>query len=231
MEERLAAFFSPYDLEKLQNIQRRYFRHNLFGEEQEFKTENIYLTGPGRRPKYFVDYTYDFYPNRQFSRVIYRALSSSVLINLETKRVTFPFGIDDIQHIDWNSTGQFVAYSFQGYKSKYMLGGRPEWEIKDRERATLVILDIVNDKALLKNNLGRKYIADLTWSNDLSHIGVITFKPRLGVWPWELLGAMAGHPVYHNSFSIEVYDTKGNTVEIRELEGSYKLGSARIVWN
>jgi hypothetical protein len=230
MGERLAAFFSPYDLEKLQDLQIRFFRHTLFGEEQEFKTENIYLTGPGRKPKYFVNYTYDFYPNKQFSHVICR-YSSSVLIHLETKRVTFPFGIDDVQHIDWSSNGQLVAYSYQGYNAKYMLGDRPQSEIRDRDKATLVILDTLNEKTLLKKNLGGKYIADLTWSPDSSHIGVISFKARLGIWPWELLFAMAGHPVYHNTFSLEIYDTKGNSVEIKELEGSYIWGSARIVWD
>lgn len=230
MEERLAGFFSQYDLEKLRNIQTRFFRHILFGEEQEFKIENIYLTGPGRKPKYFINYTYDFYPNKQFSHVIYR-YSSSVLIHLETKRVTFPFGIDDVQHIDWSSNGQLVTYSFQGYEAKYMLGDRPQSEIRDRDQATLVIVDILKEKTLLRKNLGRKYIADVTWSPDSSHIGVISFKARLGVLPWELLLAIAGHPVYHNTFCVEIYDTKGNAVEIKELEGSYKWGSARIVWN
>jgi len=230
MEERLTAFFSQYDLEKLQNIQTRFFKSFLFENKEEFKNENIYLTGPGRKPKYFVNYTYDFYPNKQFSHVIYH-YSSSVLIHLGTKRVTFPFGIDDIQHIDWSFNGQFVAYSFQGYNSKYMLGDRPQCEIRDRDQATLVILDIINEKTLLKKNLGGKYIADLAWSPDSSHIGVITFKSRLGVLPWELLLAMAGHPVYYNTFCVEIYDTKGNMVDIKVLEGSYKWGSARIVWN
>lgn len=231
MDERLAAFFSRYDLEKLQNIQTRFFRNILFSEKQEFKTENIYLTGPGRKPKYFINYTYDFYPNKQFSHVIYHSFSSSVLINLETKRVTFPFGIDDTQHIDWSSNGQFVAYSFQGYKSKYMLGDRPQFKIRDGDQATLVILDVFSEKALLKKNLGVKYIADIAWSPDYSHIGIISFKSRFGVSPWELLLAVAGHPVYHNSFCVEIYDTKGNMVEIKALEGSYIWGSARIVWN
>jgi hypothetical protein len=230
MEKRLAAFFSQYDLVKLRNIQRRYFRHVLYGEEQKIKIENIYLTGPGRKPKYFIDYTYDFYPNKQFSHVIYR-YSSSVLIHLETKRVTFPFGIDDVQHIDWNSNGQLVTYSFQGHKAKYMLGDTPQSKIRDRDQATLVILDILNEKTLLRKNLGGKYIADIAWSPGSSHIGVISFKARLGVLPWELLGALAGHPVNNNTFFLEIYDIKGNVVVIKELEGSYKSGAARIVWN
>lgn len=230
MEEKLASFFSQYDLENLQNIQTRFFKSMLFENKEEFRNENIYLTGPGRKPKYFIDYTYGFNPNKQFSHVIYNN-SSGVLINVATMRVTFPFGIDDIQNLDWSSNGQFVAYSFQGYKSKYMLGDRPEFEIRDRDHVTLVIIDIINEKSLLKKNLGKKYITDLSWSPDASYIGVITFKPRLGIWPWEVLLAIAGHPVYHNTFCVEIYDIKGNMVDIKELEGSYKWGSARIVWN
>lgn len=230
MEGRLETFFSQYDLENLQSIQTRFFRHVLFGEEQEFKIENICLTGPGRKPKHFIDYAYDFYPNKQFSHVIYR-YSSSALIHLGTKRVTFPFGIDDVQHIDWSGNGELVAYSFQGYNSKYMLGDMPLCKTRDRDQATLVIIDILNEKTLLKKNLGDKYIADLAWSPDSSHIGVVSFKARLGVLPWELLSAMAGHPVYHNTFRLEIYDTKGNVVEIKEFEGSYTWGTARIVWN
>lgn len=43
MEEKQAAFFSPYDLQRLENIQSRFFRHTLFGEEPEFMTGNLYL--------------------------------------------------------------------------------------------------------------------------------------------------------------------------------------------
>jgi hypothetical protein len=229
MEEKLAALFSPYDLDKLQSIQSRFFENMLFENKEEFKNENVYLTGPGRRPKYFVNYTYNFYPNKQLSHIIYKH-SCGVIINLATNRVTFPFGIDDIQQIDWSSNGQLVTYSFQGYKSKYMLGNRPEVEDRDRDHATLVILDIITEKTLLRKNLGVKYIADLAWSPDASHIGVISVKHRLGVWPWELLMAIAGHPVYHNTFWVEIYDTQGNMVYVKELEGSYVWGSARIVW-
>jgi hypothetical protein len=230
MEEKQAVFFSPYDLQRLQDIQARFFRHSLFGEEPEITTRNLYLAGPGRKPKYFINFTYHFFPNRQFTHVVH-GNSSGALINAETKGITFPFGIDTLEHNDWSSTGQFFAYSFQGYKSKYILGDRPAWEIKDRDQATLVIVDVSTEKTLLRKNLGERYIVDLAWSSDSSHIGVIIVTPRLGVWPWELLAAMAGHPIYHNTYRIEVYDLKGNMVESKDFEGSYKLGSARIVWD
>ncbi|MBA3037824.1 MAG: hypothetical protein FP814_15200 [Desulfobacterium sp.] len=167
MEEKLASFFSQYDLENLQNIQTRFFKSMLFENKEEFRNENIYLTGPGRKPKYFIDYTYGFNPNKQFSHVIYNN-SSGVLINVATMRVTFPFGIDDIQNLDWSSNGQFVAYSFQGYKSKYMLGDRPEFEIRDRDHVTLVIIDIINEKSLLKKILARNILP--TYHGRLTHL-------------------------------------------------------------
>lgn len=232
MRERIDEYLSKYDLIKLENMQTHFFRSFLFENKKVYENENIYLTGPGRRPSYFNISNYignKIYPNREFSYAIYHHLAA-VLINLATNRITFPFGIDDLKNVDWNSNGNLVAYSLQGYQAKEMLGGRPQAKIRNQDHGSLVIQDIINEKNLLRKSLGIKYVECLSWSPDSSYIGLITFKSRLGKWPWELLSALAGHPVYYKNFSVEIYDKEGNLLDLKEIEGSYKFGIARIVW-
>jgi len=72
----------------------------------------------------------------------------------------------------------------------------------------------IQDKNLLftiKPSKGVR-IDDVEWIND--SIVILSHDFRIGYWrPWELVPALAGHPISHNSFYLDFYSLGGNLVD------------------
>ena len=162
-EERLRTRLSPYNLEELFDIVHQFDRTN-----GKLKKEKYFLTGPSKELKYFWGkYADHFIPNQQYSYVIYYDSSSpyvGALIDLNSKEITFPLGLDPLGKIAWNREGQYVAYATP--------------KDRDKSQAILVIKDIPAGKTLLRKDIG-KYVADITWSPDSSAVALLTFTDRI----------------------------------------------------
>jgi hypothetical protein len=209
-EERLEAILSQYDLEKLENLRSTFIRNkgNLEGGR-------YFLTGPGKKFQHFwAPYAYFFIPNRQFSHVIYYDYSfAGVLIDLTSKEISFPFGLDDLEHVVWNKEGQYVAYSL-----------KRKWS-----RSTLLIRDI-KGRIVLKKDID-KNVSDIAWAPESTYVALLTWKGRTGLLPWELLFALSGHPTVYSTFYLEVYDMGGDTLYTDKVKSNFKNSSGYIVWS
>ena len=218
IEGKIEAFFSQYNLEELEQLRSKFIQ-----SKGKMEDKNYYLIGPGKRAKHWEDmelYKYyirkHFIPNRQFSHIIYYDYSfASALINLTTEQISFPFGIDGLRNVVWSKNGHAVAYSLQ--------------DEKDRAQSVLVIKDILHNKTVLRKKIN-KYPDDITWSPDSSYLAVLTRTARMGLWPWEILFAVAGHPVYYMTFYVEVYDLSGDLVYESKIISGFKNGGGKIVW-
>lgn len=210
MEACIEQILSKLDLVKFEEL-----LSDFIIREKADKSRTI-LTGPGKKPQsMWGKYADHFYPNRQLSHLIYYHYSfAGALIDLSTREVSFPFGLDGLMNLVWSNDGKYVAYSV----------------LDENDQSILVIKDIVRDKTILRKNIG-KYPYDITWSPDSSHIAVLTSTRRLGIWPWELLSAAAGHPYYYITFFTEVYDTTGKLIFSKKAIGGFKNGTGKIVWS
>jgi len=60
-------------------------------------------------------------------------------------------------------------------------------------------------------------------------IAVLTSTERWGLWPLELIAMLAGHPIPHNTFYLELFSPSGELItEARCIKGTYLSG--RIEW-
>jgi hypothetical protein len=209
-EEKLSTILSQYNLEELERL-RLQFRRNKGNLEQT----KHFLTGPGKKFSHFDSYAYSFLPNKQFSYAIYywdRYHIISPLVNLQTKEISFPFGLDELEHIVWNNNGQSVAYSTP----------------RD-QGVSLVIHDISQDKTLLRKGM-EKYISDITWSPDSSAVALLTYTERTSTSPGDILAGCVGHPYPIRTFYLEIYDLSGNLITNEKINGELKSSEGRLVW-
>jgi hypothetical protein len=212
-KERLAAVLAQYDLEKLDKLRSRFIRTKANLEGKKY-----FLTGPGKDYKDLRRFANLFFlPNRQFSYLIYFVKSFSsvgVLINLNTKEISFPFGLDYLKHVTWNKEAQYVAYSI---------------DEADSLESVLLIKDISKQKTLLRQNL-RNYVSDITWSPDSSSVALLTYTSRRSLSPRDLLAAAAGHHIFFKTFYLKVYDLSGNLIYSQKINGEFKFSEGRLVW-
>jgi hypothetical protein len=229
-EDKLAAIMSQYDWERLDDIRNGFVRH-----KGKLAKEGYFLTGPGKKFKYFWGkYADHFIPNKQFSYVIYHESYPSVgaLLNLNTKEISFPFGIADLENVVWNEDGRYVAYSAPNTVTLWDEKGRyvVSKKIKDdRYPSILLIKDISTGRTLLTKDI-EKYVYDITWSPDSSTVALLTYTSRMSLSPGELLAAAAGHPYFIKTFYLEVYDLSGNLIYNAQVNGDFKSSEGRLVW-
>ena len=216
MEDKLALILSKYDLERLDNLRLR------FNNQDSLNPEKFFLTGPGKKFEFFTGkYTGYFLPNRQFSHVVFHRsfAATGAMIDLNSKEILFPFGLDPIKTIVWNNEGQDLAYSTP--------------DKGDESQSILVLKHIDQGNTLLRKNIG-KYVSDITWSPDSSCVALLTYTARIGLLPWELLLLAAGHPSFNSTFYLEVYDLSGNLIFNKKIDGNFKTSSrhckGRLVW-
>jgi hypothetical protein len=212
-KENLSTVLSQYDLEKLEDLRSRFIRTKGNLDERKY-----FLTGLGRDYKELRRFAHLYFlPNRQFSYLIYymkNLASEGVLIDLNTREIFFPFGLDELKHVIWNKEGQYVAYSIDKTASS---------------ESVLVIKDISKRRTLLRKNLG-KYISDISWSPESSYVALLTHTSRLSLSPRDLLAAVAGHHIFFNTFCIEVYDLSGDLIYNQKINGEFKFSKGRLVW-
>ena len=213
-EKRLEAIMSQYDLEKLYNL-----RHAFVRSRGNFGSERHFLTGPGKKSKHFWGQYSDFFiPNRQFSHIIYyphfAVEGEGLLIDLNSKEISFPFGLDNLERVVWNKEGQYIAYSV---RNSYRLFQR-----------TLVVRDI-KGRVVLKKNI-RKNVCDITWAPEANYVALLTAETRIGLSPSEILFALSGHPYTYRTYYLEIYDMAGNTLYTGKVKSNFKNSSGHIVW-
>jgi hypothetical protein len=213
-EGRLGTILSQYNLEEFYDIVQQYDKTN-----DKLEKDKYFLTGPSKKLRYSWEKYADFFnPNQQFSFFIYHYLSPNnigALIDVNSKEISFPFGLDPLNQIVWNREGQHVAYATP--------------KNRNLSQAILVIKDIPTGKTLLRKDIG-KYVSDITWSPDSSAVALLTFTDRISKWPGELLAAVAGHPYFIRTFYLEVYDLSGNLLYKEKVNGEFKSSEGRLVW-
>jgi hypothetical protein len=213
-DEKLAAIMSHYNLEELDNLVKQFIR-----TKGKLKENKYSLTGPGKKFKYFWGkYADHFIPNRQFSYVIYYDSSFphiGALIDLNSKEISFPFGLDRLGNIAWNGNGHYVAYAAP----------------KDRDisQSTLVIKENPTGKTLLRKELG-KFVPDIAWSPDSSAVALLTDTQKVSKSLWEFVPAAVGHPHFMSTFYLDVYDLSGNLLYQEQVNGEFKSATGRLVW-
>jgi len=52
----------------------------------------------------------------------------------------------------------------------------------------------------------------------------------MGIWPWELLMAFAGHRVPHSSFYLSVHSIAGELLLTRDIMSNVTNGQGSVVW-
>lgn len=218
IKDKLVKLFAQYDMEKLYKLRDRFIRDNA-----NIDGERYYLEGPGKEYNEMLRYaTGKFLPNTQFSYVVYfhRSFASvAVLIDLNSEEISFPFGLDKLEKVVWNREGRYIAYSTP--------------DNNDSSQSILVIKDITINRTLLRKNIG-KYVSDIAWSPDSSHVALLTYTGGIGLLPWEILFLAAGHPNFNSTFYLEIYDLSGNPIYNEKIKGNYKKWSGhskgRLVW-
>jgi len=74
------------------------------------------------------------------------------------------------------------------------------------------------------------FVEGIAWSPDSRYLALLTAQEHWGVSPLELLTAVAGHPVPHNSYRIEVYSRSGELVGATPFITGFVATSARLCW-
>ena len=74
------------------------------------------------------------------------------------------------------------------------------------------------------------FVERIAWSPDSRYLALLTTQEHWGVSPLELLSGVAGHPVPHNSYRIEVYSRSGELVGTTPFITGFVATSARLCW-
>jgi hypothetical protein len=136
----------------------------------------------------------------------------------------------------WSPDGRFIAYGTHRDSSPTYEDRDPEGKKIEVTRdpyfptETLSLVDVETGKVMWRARLADR-VQDLTWARNSDKIVVLEKSGRVGLWPWELLFALAGHPVPYDTFSMEWFDrsgvSSGSTVVVRGLT----YGSGRLRWS
>jgi hypothetical protein len=121
---------------------------------------------------------------------------------------------NSLRNVFWDKSGRYVAYTRR---------------VNNNEPETLVIIDTTTSKRILERLL-ESQVSSIAWSSSSNHIAVVNVSSRMGTWPWQLLMAVAGHPVPYNSFTLSVYDTAGKLLLAQNIMDNVTNGHASAVW-
>lgn len=207
LKDKLLEVISKYDFKKLEQVRLKLIRGNA--------TEHFVplLAGPGEKLD-SLEYPYRLSPDRQLSWMIFYNYSyPGILINLKTGELSYPFGGEELLMPDWSRKGNYIAYCAQDSKQK----------------PALSVYGIGDKKTLFQIDL-KKYPADIAWSPDQSRIAVLASTRIMGLWPWELLAAAAGHPYFYHTFYLEIYDLQGQRIFQKKITGNFRNGTGRLIW-
>jgi hypothetical protein len=90
--------------------------------------------------------------------------------------------------------------------------------------SSLSIMSLPDKRLFRVNSRGKRVISDILWLGDSHSIALITRSERIGYSPRELLMAIAGHPVPHNTFYLEIYSSDGNLIKEMTILEDIKYG-------
>lgn len=93
----------------------------------------------------------------------------------------------------------------------------------------LAVIDAKSAVPLSQRSLEDRYVTDMTWSPDGLSLAVVSTSERFGLLPWELLAAVAGHPVPYNTIYVDIIRVRdGDTRSFKLATVTY--GTGRILW-
>jgi hypothetical protein len=187
-------------------------------------------------------YPSDFSINDQKSFAVYNSGVLSLLINLGNMTISNAFCNKPVNKPVWDKTGQYLAYATSTSSQPDELIAVTN--IKD---ASVLMEKSINKHfdEIFWNQSKRKFekwnqskrefeettynsqdslpdtdynlVADIAWNPSSEYIAVLTYKSRIGLWPWELLPAAAGHPISHNTFFLSIYDMTGKELLTQKI--------------
>lgn len=130
-------------------------------------------------------------------------------LNVGSKRYYRPF--------KWSPDGKYLAISLL---EKFAITA-----------FELYVIDVATSEIVFRyKNSNNMWIEDIAWSPNSKALTVLCKSERTGLWPWELIALIAGHPVPYNSFYLEIIDLKNGGVINRAIKKNITYGRARILW-
>ena len=98
----------------------------------------------------------------------------------------------------------FTRVAFNKDKTLVALARAVDGDLVATEVVVLAWPDL---KSILQKKLTEsRFIDDLAWQSGSPSLFVLQRTERTGLWPWELLAAVAGHPIPHNSLYLARLD-------------------------
>jgi hypothetical protein len=80
-------------------------------------------------------------------------------------------------------------------------------------------------------NPGNRLISGFAWAPNSNSLGILNKTERYGMWPLELLSAIAGHPVPHHTIFLDFLDVKtGKATEFQIRANVVNAFSRMLAW-
>ena len=206
-EKQFRTVFSQYDLTK--------FRKLVFQKDCE-PTKSYQLKSTSTSLPNDI-YPYQFTSNEQKSKMVYTFYPGGpgLLIDLNNMSMSKAFCNDNLGNVVWDSSGKYVAYA--------------KADSKNTQNKVITVRDMINGKLILEKAIDDR-VSGIAWAPSSEFVAVLTESERMGLWPWELLSAFAGHPVPHNSFYLTIYDISGTELMSQKIIGNITYGTGSIIW-
>jgi hypothetical protein len=235
-------------------------RHNNCDTKKTYKLKEINPIQPQKENYTKYDHTPpNFSINDQKTFAVYTYTKPALLIDLGSMTISNAFCNKPVYHPVWDKTGQYLAHvtttptsnrydemiAVADIKNASVIMDK---RINKHIEETLVVRDESSGKMTFKqwnpstrkleestntdslSNSERIDVADIAWNPSSDHIAVLTSKSRIGLWPWELLAAAAGHPISHNTFFLSIYDMTGKELLNQKVVSNVVNGRGSLVW-
>jgi hypothetical protein len=101
-------------------------------------------------------------------------------------------------HARWSPDGRTIAWVMPP-------DPLPEWNPFDR---VVVLTNAETSEELWRSDVEDR-ISDLAWARGSDALVVLTCSSRIGFWPLEVVAALAGHPVSHDTYSVRLLESGG----------------------
>jgi hypothetical protein len=160
---------------------------------------------------------------------------AGLLVDLQSRTASAVFCRIQPVVTRWSPDGRFVAYGTHRDSS-------PRYADRDAEgkqievprdphfpTETLTLVDAETGKVVWRVPLADA-VEDLTWARSSDKLVVLEKPSRWGFWPWEILAASAGHPIPHDTLSLEWFDRSGALSGSAVVARDLRYGRGRLRW-